>query len=108
MVAFKNVGYREATVQKREMTIGELRHRIIKAMLKNNERKYTVLCLDNAESVTISNIDEAVDWEWHDGCTIEVINTPHTWGTKEADGSITDGNTIIMIQLKENGEPTVF
>ena len=43
MTGFKYVGYKEVTVQKREMTIGELRHRIAKVYLKKENAKIVFL-----------------------------------------------------------------
>ena len=100
MTGLKYVGYKEVTVQKREMTIGELRHRIAKVYLKKENAKIIILCLDDGERLELNSMQDALDFEWSDGCKIEVINLPHKWGVKDELGQMADSApTIITIQI---------
>ena len=112
MTGFKYVGYKEVTVQKREMTIGELRHRIAKVYLKKENAKIIILCLDDGERLELNSMQDALDFEWSDGCKIEVINLPHKWGVKDELGQMEDSApTIITIQIaseeSDNGETII-
>ena len=112
MTGLKYVGYKEVTVQKREMTIGELRHRIAKVYLKKENAKIIILCLDDGERLELNSMQDALDFEWSDGCTIEVINLPHKWGVKDELGQMEDSApTIITIQIaseeSDNGETII-
>ena len=98
--------------QKREMTIGELRHRIAKVYLKKENAKIIILCLDDGERLEVNSMQDALDFEWSDGCKIEVINLPHKWGVKDELGQMEDSApTIITIQIaseeSDNGETII-
>ena len=100
MVGLKYVGYREVMVQKRKMTVGELRHRIARVYLKKADRKIIMLCLDDGERLELNSMDDALDFEWADSCNIEIINMPHWWGTKDERGQVEEtAPTIIIIQM---------
>ena len=102
MTGLKYVGYKEVTVQKRKMTVGELRHRIAKVYLKKENEKIIILCLDDGERLELNSMQDALDFEWCDGCKIEVINLPHKWGVKDELGQMEDSEpTIIIIQMAE-------
>lgn len=114
MVGLKFVGYKEATIQKREMTFGELRHRIAKAYLKKPNRKIVILCLDNGERVETNSMEDILNVEWCDGCMIEVINMPHIWGVMNEMGEVEENDEsakcIITLQMAaiEDRDKTVL
>lgn len=100
MVGFKYVGYKEATVQKRGMTIGELRHRIANVYLNKPDKKFVLLCLDDGQRVELNSMKDALKFEWSDGCKIEIINTPHSFGVINKDGQMEENApTIVIIQI---------
>ena len=100
MVPLKFVGYKEATIQKRAMTIGELRHRIAKIYLKKADKKIIILCLDNGERLELNSMEDALEFEWCDDCKIEIINMPHRFGVTDELGQMEEeAPTIITIQM---------
>ena len=100
MIGLKYVGYTEATVQKREMTVGELRHRIAKIYLKKSDKKFVILCLDSGERLELSSMEDALDFEWCDDCKIEIINLPHSFGAIDKFGQMEEtAPTIVTIQI---------
>lgn len=100
MTKFKYVGYKEVNVQKRQMTIGELRHRIAKVYLKKENEKIIILCLNNGERLELNSMHDALNFEWLDECKIEVIKLPHKCGVKDENGQMEDSApTIIAIQI---------
>ena len=97
MVALKNVGYKKASVDKREMTVGELRHRIAKVYLKKSDQKIVILCLDDGERIELNSIEDALNFEWCDDCKIEIINLPHSFGVKDENGEMEETAPVIII-----------
>ena len=113
MVGLKYVGYREATIQKRKMTVGELRHRIANIYLKVEKKKIVILLLDNGDRLELNSMTDALDFEWTDDCNIEIINIPHIYGSKSESEEMDDDTvTVITIQLAaeelEDSEKTVL
>lgn len=108
MVGLKYVGYKEAKIQKRKMTVGELRHRIANAYLRKPDRTVIVVCLDDAQKLELHSMEDALGFEWSDGCQIELINTPHRYGAIDDLGDVEEeAPTIILMQLAED-EVTVL
>ena len=97
MVALKNVGYKKASVEKREMTVGELRHRIAKVYLKKSDKKIVIICLDDGERIELNSIEDALNFEWCDSCKIEIINLPHSFGVKDENGEMEETAPVIII-----------
>ncbi len=113
MVRLKYVGYREATIQKRRMTVGELRHRIAKIYLNVEKKKIIILTLDDGARLELNSMADALDFGWADDCNIEIINMPHCYGSKSESGEMdADAVTVITVQLApeelEDGEKTVL
>lgn len=99
MIGLKYVGYKESTIQRREMSVGQLRHRMALAYMKKENAQFIIMCLDEGERVVINSMKEALELEWSDECMIEIINMPHRWGCLEDNGEMEDGApTIILIQ----------
>lgn len=99
MIGLKYVSYTESTVQKREMTVGELRHRIAKIYLKKSDKKFVILCLDSGERLELSSMEDALDFEWCN-CKIEIINLPHSFGAIDKFGQMEEtAPTIVTIQI---------
>ena len=112
MIGLKHVGYTESTVQKREMTVGELRHRIAKIYLKKSDKKFVILCLDSGERLELNSMKDALDFEWCDECKIEIINLPHSFGVINKFGQMEETSpTIVTIQIaaeeSENGTTVI-
>ena len=100
MTGLKYVGYTEATVQKRKMTVGELRHRIAKIYLKKPNKRFVILCLDDGERLELHAMKDALGFEWCDGCKIEIINMPHSFGVINESGQMEEtAPTIVTIQI---------
>jgi hypothetical protein len=99
MTGLKYVGYKEAVVQKREMTVGELRHRIAIVYLKHPGKRIVILSLDDGERLELSGIEDALAFGWDDGCKIELIGMPHDWGVVEGGIMEDDSKCIITVQM---------
>lgn len=100
MIGLKYVGYTESTIQKRKMTVGELRHRIAKIYLKKSDKKLIILCLDSGERLELNSMEDALDFKWCDECKIEIINMPHSFGVKNELGQMEEtAPTIVIIQI---------
>lgn len=97
MVQLKYFGYREATIQKRGMTVGELRHRIANCYLRKPNHKIIILCLDNGERIELNSIEDALEFSWSDSCKIEIINIPHQFGVKDDLGQMEESAPLIFI-----------
>lgn len=99
MVGLKYVGFKTATVEKREMTVGELRHRIANVYLKDANHKVIILCLDDGERLELNSMADALSFDWSDSCMIEIINMPHLWGVI-SDGKMEEkAPSIFVIQM---------
>ena len=99
MTGLTFVGYKEATIQKREMTVGELRHRIANIYLKKPDVRFIILCLDDGERLELNSIQDALSFNWSDGCKIEIINMPHHWGVIEDGKMEANAQCIITMQM---------
>lgn len=97
MIGLKYVGYTMANVEKRGMTIGELRHRIANSYLKKADRKIILLCLDDGERLELNSVEDALAFEWCDDCKIEIINMPHYFGVKDKNGEMDENAPLIFI-----------
>ena len=100
MIGLKYVGFKEVIVHKRKMTVGELRHRIAKVYLKKVDKKIIILYLDDGERLELNSMEDALNFDWSDGCKIEIINMPHSWGVLDKLGQMDEtAPTIINIQM---------
>ena len=100
MTGLKYVGYKETIVQKREMTVGQLRHRIANIYLKKENARFIIFCLDDGERLELNSMADALGFSWCDDCKIEIINLPHKWGVKNKLGEMEENApTIITIQM---------
>lgn len=96
-------GYKEATVQTRAMTLGELKLYILRAYAKMGFREIQLIDLTSGDSVTFNTDVDVLENEWSDSCMIEVINLPHSYGFEGE-----DGKTIIIFQGAEENEDKVI
>lgn len=97
MIGLKYVGYKMATVEKRGMTIGELRHRIASSYLKKADRKIILLCLDDGVRLELNSMVDALAFKWSDSCKIEIINMPHYFGVIDENGKMDENAPLIFI-----------
>lgn len=96
-------GYKEATVQTRAMTLGELKLYILRAYAKKGFREVQMIDLTSGESATFNSDVDVLKNEWIDSCMIEVINLPHSYGFEGE-----DGKTIVIFQEAEENEHKVI
>lgn len=88
MTSLKMMGYKEVKVEKRSMTLGELKLRILRSYMTKGEREFQLIDITSGDTITFNTSEDVLSNDWCDDCEIEIINTPHTYGTK----------TIIMFQ----------
>lgn len=102
MTALKYRGYTEATVQKRELVIAELKLHIIQAFNKGNIKEMRLVCLDDGTVETFHSIEDVLENDWCGGCKIEVINLAYKCGTEDTNGKFDEDATIILFQTIED------
>lgn len=91
----KDLGYREAIVQKRELTFGELQLAIIERYVSKGVKEVQLIEITSGVTAIFNSIEDVVRIDWSSSCKIELINMPHAFGTTD------DNKTIIIIQLAE-------
>lgn len=95
MRKLKYHGYKEAKVQTRAMTIGELKLYILRAYMEKGIREVQLIDITCGESITFNTAEDVLKNEWCDNCEIEVINLPHGYGFED------DVKVIIIFQEAE-------
>lgn len=89
-------GYKETTVQKRELTIAELKLLIMRGYLEKGAREVQLIDLTCGESTTFWTSVDVLRNTWADDTKIEVINLPHSYGFEGEEGKV-----IILFQEAE-------
>lgn len=98
----KYLGYRERTVETRELTIAELKLSVIGAYINKCVEEVQLIDITSGETTTFNSIEDVVRNEWCGNCKIELINLPHAYGTKE------ESKTIIIFQVAEEESDKVI
>lgn len=88
----RQLGYRERTVKTRELTIAELKLCIIEVYINKGVKEVQLIDLTSGDTITFGSIEDVARNEWCGNCKIELINLPHTYGTKE------ENKVIIIFQ----------
>ena len=101
MTPLKYRGYTEATVQKREICIADLKLHIIQAFIKHTIKEMRVVCLDDGTVETFRSIEEVLENDWCGDCKIEIINGAYKYGTSNEDEEFDEEATIILFQTAE-------
>lgn len=83
MKNLKMFGYKEVTVEKRAMTLGELKLLILRSYMKKGEREFQLIDISSGDTITFNTSEDVLSNEWCDDCNIEIINMPHSYGTDE-------------------------
>ena len=91
----RQYGYKEKTVQLREMTIAELKLAIIERYIKYGVKEVQFIDISSGDTVTFNSIEDVTRNEWSESCKIEVINLPHSWGTE------TEYKWVVLFQISE-------
>lgn len=91
----RKLGYKEATVQTRELTIAELKLSIIELYVNKGCKEVQLIDITSGDTVTFKTIEDVVSNEWCGSCKIELINMPHAYGTDN------DNKVIVIFQLAE-------
>ena len=91
----KEYGYKERTVQTREMTIAELKLCIIESYINNGVKEVELIDISSGDTATFKTIEDVANNKWSGSCKIEIINTPHAWGCEN------DYKHIILFQIAE-------
>lgn len=92
----KKLGYREAKVEIRELTIAELKLSIIRAYVDKGVKEVQLIDITSGDTITFYSIEDVARNEWNGNCKIEIINLPHAYGTEKEDSKI-----IILFQDAE-------
>lgn len=98
----KYLGYRERKVETRGLTIAELKLSIIEAYINKGFKEVQLIDITSGETTTFNTIEDVVRNEWCGDCKIELINLPHTYGTKE------ESKAIILFQEAEEESDKVI
>ena len=100
--ALKYYGYKEKSVEVRELTIAELKLRVIAVYLEKGEREVQLIDITSGDTVTFKTIADVVANEWAGDCKIELINLPHSYGCENA------WKTVILFQTAEEESDKVI
>lgn len=101
----KYYGYKEAKVETRAMSIAELKLIILRSYMERGVREVQLIDLTCGETISFHSSEEVLKNEWCDNAKIEIINLPHMYGFKDADGKMDkDAKTIIIFQEAEEEE----
>lgn len=98
----KYLGYRERKVQTRELTIAELKLSIIEAYVNKGVKEVQLIDITSGDTITFNSIEDVARNEWSGNCKIELINLPHTYGTKD------ESKAIIIFQEAEEESDKVI
>ena len=93
----KYYGFKEAKVEKRSMTIAELKLAIIAGYVEHGEKVVVLMDISYGDTVTFRTIEDVTKNQWSGNCNIELINLPHTWKISED-----HTKTIIVFQVSED------
>ena len=77
------LGYKKAEVEKRELTIAELKLIIIEKYNAGEEIEIQLIDITSGSTVTFFNINDVLANTWAGDCKIEIINKPHSYGTQD-------------------------
>ena len=102
MTKLRYRGYKERTVQTREMTIAELKLAIISGYIDKGVREVQLIDISSGDTVTFNSIEDVARNEWCGDCKIELINLPHGWGTEESQ------KVVIIFQVTESDSDRVI
>lgn len=102
MKKLKYYGYKEKSVEVRELTIAELKLNIIAAYVEKGESEVQLIDITGGETVTFNTIADVTANEWAGDCKIELINLPHGYGYEE------NIKTIILFQVAEEESDKVI
>lgn len=97
MTSLKMMGYKKVTVEKRSMTLGELKLRVLRAYMIEGEREVQLINITSGDTVTFKTSEDVLRNEWLDDYNIEIINLPHSYGIGEE-----ESKTIIIFQETED------
>lgn len=98
----KYLGYRERTVETRELTIAQLKLSIVRAYVSKGVREVQLIDITSGDTITFNSIEDVVRNEWCENCKIELINLPHSYGTKEESKSV-----IIFQEAEEESDKVI-
>lgn len=95
----KYYGYKETKVEKRAMSMAELKLAIITKYIEHGESIVKLMDISYGDVVTFRTIEDVTKNNWSDSCKIELIGLPHTW-------NISDDRkeSIIIFQVAEDLE----
>lgn len=97
----KYLGYREAKVETRELTIAELKLSIIEAYINKSVKEVQLIDITSGETITFNSVEDVISNEWCGNCKIELINLPHEYGTDE------ESKIIIIFQLADESDRVI-
>lgn len=98
----RQLGYREKKVETRELTIAELKLSIIEAYINKGVKEVQLIDLTSGDMITFNSIEDVARNDWSGNCKIELINLPHSYGTR---GEI---KVIIIFQEAEEESDKVI
>lgn len=101
MTSLKMMGYKKVKVEKREMTLGELKLRILRSYMIKGEREFQLINITSGDTVTFKTSEDVLSNEWIDDYKIEIINMPHTYGIGE------EAKAIIIFQESEEASQII-
>ena len=105
----KYYGYKEATVQTRHMSIAELKLIILRGYMEHGVREIELIDLTSGTTAYFNTTEDVLNNAWSDNTMIDIINLPHRYGIKNADGSMEENaKTIIIFQLSEEEDDKVI
>lgn len=87
-------GFTKAAVEKRAMTIAELKLAIITGYVEHGEREVVLMDLTYGDTATFKNIEDVTKNEWSGSLKIEIINLPRSYKDET-------NKTIIVFQVAE-------
>lgn len=98
----KEYGYQESTVQRRSMTIAELKLSILESYIRNGVREVILMDISSGDATKFNSIEDIANNKWLGDCKIEVIGLPHGWGYGD------DWKHIIVFQIAEEESDRVI
>ncbi len=103
MQKLKYHGYKEAKVQTRAISLGELKLYILRGYMEKGVREVQLIDITSGDSISFNTMEDVLKNDWCDDCKIEVINLPHGYGFKDE-----VGKTIIIFQEAEEESDKVI